>query len=259
MNLNNYFKEIRIWQMFVVYFLIFTLSIILMESQLIPTYMSNVVTYGVMLLWFLGIFKHNNVNIYAEFTKKITKQVKLNAFIILILNLLFSIGIAMFVLSLSDLSLLYNISTEINYLQIICNVILIVFLAPILEELIFRGVILNRLFKWFNTTISIIISSMLFGISHNDIIGAFIFGICMCILYLKTKNILVPIYVHFCNNFISELPEIFSLFSSNNSSFQKINISYFQYFSKIFGLILIITSGSLIIFYLFKNWPKKMR
>lgn len=118
--------------------------------------------------------------------------------------------------------------------------------------------ILNRLFKWFNTTISIIISSMLFGILHNDIIGAFIFGICMFILYLKTNNIFVPIYVHFFNNFISQLPEIFSLFSSNNSSFQEIDINYSPYFIKILGFILIITSGSFIILYLFKNWPKKI-
>ncbi|XZM35290.1 lysostaphin resistance A-like protein (plasmid) [Clostridium perfringens] len=259
MNLNNYFKQICIWKIFLMFFLVFTLSIILRESKVIPKYMSSVVTYAAMLFLFLGIFKFNNVNIYDEITKKITKQTKLNALIILILNLLFSVGLSFFILSFSDLSLLDNISTEINYLQIICNVILIVLLAPILEELIFRGVLLNRLHKWFNTTISIIISSMLFGILHDDIIGAFIFGICMCILYLKTKNILVPIYVHFFNNLISELPEIFSLFLPNNTSFQEINMKFSPYFIKIWSLILIITSGSFLILYLFKNWPKKIK
>ena len=35
-------------------------------------------------------------------------------------------------------------------------------------------------------------------------ISAFIFALCMAILYLKTDNILVPIFAHILNNFLAE-------------------------------------------------------
>ena len=55
-----------------------------------------------------------------------------------------------------------------------------------------------------------IISSFLFGIGHDfgGITSAFLFGICMCILYLKTDNILIPMSVHFINNVVATLLEL---------------------------------------------------
>ena len=57
------------------------------------------------------------------------------------------------------------------------------------------------------TSFAIIISSILFGALHSygNIISAFVFGVCMCIIYLKTKNILTCILAHFLNNLLAEL------------------------------------------------------
>lgn len=258
MKLNYYFKEIRIWRLFLIFFLTLILKVILDKTlSLSPYITTEFICYLGIFFWFWGIFKHNHVNIYIEFTKKITKQSIREAFFLLILNILFSFGITLLIFSLNDSALLEKSSIDINYLKIIINLIVILFLAPIVEELIFRGILLNRLSKWVNITISITISSILFGVLHNDIVGAFIFALCMCIIYLKTNNIFVPIYVHFFNNLISSLPDILSLFTANNSSIQEKNIIYFQYFFKIFGVILISISGVIIIWYLFENWPKK--
>ena len=35
--------------------------------------------------------------------------------------------------------------------------------------------------------------------------AAFIFAVCMAILYLKTDNVLIPIFAHFLNNLIAEM------------------------------------------------------
>ncbi len=82
-----------------------------------------------------------------------------------------------------------------------------VFVSPICEELLFRGVFLNRLKLIVPTSFAIIISSILFGALHSygNIISAFVFGVCMCIIYLKTKNILTCILAHFINNLLAEL------------------------------------------------------
>lgn len=82
--------------------------------------------------------------------------------------------------------------------------------APLLEELIFRGVLFNRLKIRTGLVPAMIISSFLFAIGHDfgSMTSAFLFGLCMCILYLKTDNILVPMSVHFINNVVATVFEI---------------------------------------------------
>ena len=77
-----------------------------------------------------------------------------------------------------------------------------VIVAPVSEEFIFRGIILNRLNRLFPMIIAIIISSILFGLMHgfSGFIHAFVFGVCMNVVYLKTQNIFVPLSIHFLNN-----------------------------------------------------------
>ncbi len=95
-----------------------------------------------------------------------------------------------------------SLSTEILLLYFITVVIL----SPIIEELLFRGIFLRRFNKELdNVTLAILISSILFGLCHGfgGILGAILFGICVSILYIKSRNILVPIFAHFLNNVIS--------------------------------------------------------
>nr|WP_286184224.1 CPBP family intramembrane glutamic endopeptidase [Clostridium sp. CCUG 7971] len=80
-------------------------------------------------------------------------------------------------------------------------------IAPILEEIIYRKVIFIRLSKKTNKGIGLILSSIIFGLSHakESMFFAILFGIVLCILYLKYENILVPIFLHFINNLMSTL------------------------------------------------------
>ena len=82
-----------------------------------------------------------------------------------------------------------------------------VIISPIAEELIFRGVLLNRLKLITPTLFAVLVSSLLFGALHSfgSIISAFVFAICMAILYLKTENICVAILAHFLNNLFAEI------------------------------------------------------
>jgi hypothetical protein len=82
-----------------------------------------------------------------------------------------------------------------------------VIISPISEELIFRGVVLNRLKLVVPTIFAVLVSSLLFAALHSygSIISAFVFAVCMAILYLKTENICVPILAHFLNNLFAEI------------------------------------------------------
>jgi membrane protease YdiL (CAAX protease family) len=95
----------------------------------------------------------------------------------------------------------------LSSLPVIGVFVMTVVLSPIVEELIFRGVLLNKLKLIVPTLFAVLISSLLFGALHSfgSIFSAFIFAVCMAILYLKTENICVPILAHFLNNLFAEI------------------------------------------------------
>jgi len=83
----------------------------------------------------------------------------------------------------------------------------LVVLAPIIEEFAFRGILLHRWSQKWGMNKAILVSSILFGIAHPDPIGAAAFGVAMCVIYLKTQTLVVPMVCHAANNFFSWLIE----------------------------------------------------
>jgi len=80
---------------------------------------------------------------------------------------------------------------------------MIVIAAPILEELLFRGVILDGLLKNYQPVHAILFSAFLFALVHGNLaqgIGAFLGGILMGWIYWKTQSVIPGILIHFFNN-----------------------------------------------------------
>ncbi len=79
----------------------------------------------------------------------------------------------------------------------------VVVAAPILEELIFRGILLDGLLKKYAPFLAILISSLLFGVFHiipRQIITAFLGGIFIAWTYYQFKNLWYCILIHFVVN-----------------------------------------------------------
>ncbi len=73
-------------------------------------------------------------------------------------------------------------------------------LIPVVEEVLFRGFLLHRWeLKW-GIRKAVLFSSILFAAMHPDLIGAFLFGFAMAILYLRTGSLLAPIVCHMMTN-----------------------------------------------------------
>ncbi|TWT25321.1 CPBP family intramembrane glutamic endopeptidase [Planomicrobium sp. CPCC 101110] len=83
------------------------------------------------------------------------------------------------------------------------TLIIITVVGPIAEEFIFRGVLLKRIIVKTTMWSGVIISSLIFGMLHADIVGAFLFGVLASLLYLRTGNLLVPILFHAVNNTVA--------------------------------------------------------
>lgn len=69
-------------------------------------------------------------------------------------------------------------------------------LAPLIEEFAFRGVLLHRWTHKYGPRTAVLASSLVFAIVHSDPLGAFFFGIGMCVLYLRTQSLILPIVCH---------------------------------------------------------------
>ncbi len=94
--------------------------------------------------------------------------------------------------------------------------------GPILEELIFRGVLLRRWASPGNEWRALLVSSFIFAIFHIDPIGAFAFGLVMGLLYAATGSLWVPIACHILNNAIAFALEFTPLID------QEYNVAKFQ-------------------------------
>lgn len=81
----------------------------------------------------------------------------------------------------------------------------VVVIAPIIEELIFRGLILNGLRKNYPAITAVFISALLFSLFHLNpwqMPATFVLGLLLGWIVLRTRNILLAILGHAMNNLL---------------------------------------------------------
>ena len=82
-------------------------------------------------------------------------------------------------------------------------------LAPLAEEMVFRGAILRTLLNYFNGCmywVPIIVSALLFGLVHGNmaqLLNAFLIGILLGWMYYRTESIVPGIVLHWVNNTVA--------------------------------------------------------
>jgi membrane protease YdiL (CAAX protease family) len=80
-------------------------------------------------------------------------------------------------------------------------VLMVTVVAPIIEEIVFRGMLMRRWIARRGLWTGILGSSALFALLHPpDWIGSFAFSVVAGILYLWSKSLWLPILVHVLNN-----------------------------------------------------------
>lgn len=75
-----------------------------------------------------------------------------------------------------------------------------VFMAPVLEEIVFRGLIYDRLKKGMPAVVAAIISSLAFGLMHGTIIWmmyAFVLGVVLVIVFERFHSLFANMLLHF--------------------------------------------------------------
>lgn len=220
-NFNTRLRTIKIWELILAMILSFIATEVL--ATIFPAIDINddlfIITLAVFILLFFIWCLKGTEGLSKDIEQFKLKENRNEILYVFLLNIIFAY---LFLFSVVTLDMIFGMGdpTWVSIIDIdsvnptpnafIFSAIASIIFAPILEELIFRGVIFNRLKIRMGIIPAMIISSFLFAIGHDfgGIVSAFLFGLCMCILYLKTDNILIPMTVHFINNITSTLIDI---------------------------------------------------
>ncbi|MHA6728316.1 lysostaphin resistance A-like protein [Chryseobacterium sp. A301] len=93
-------------------------------------------------------------------------------------------------------------------------ILMAVVMAPIFEEIVFRGIIQKGLQNGgLGPITSIWISAIFFGIIHGNpwqFVGAVLLGYVLGLVYYRTKSLLMPILLHAFNNALSSILIMYS-------------------------------------------------
>ncbi len=142
--------------------------------------------------------------------------------------------------------------------NIIYSFIYISIIAPLFEEILFRGFIFKGFLRNFSPTKSILASSFLFGFVHLNpwqFTTAFLIGIFFAWIMLKTNSLLLPLLGHFLNNFIitfaTRYPDVLTI-PGFNTNFDSTTI-FQPIWLDLLGVTLILSG----LYFLFKIFSKR--
>ena len=268
-RLNDYLDKLSIIK--VLSFFLLIMLVLTLIPMVFNFYLGSLpfkfILYSIMFLFFAYKFRkidlkeNNDSSFWTALKNEYGLIFKVSDFyhiaFIVIANILFVSFIYFILKYLSGISIisfdspLFGDFTSLSPDILILYLLAVVILSPIIEEILFRGIFLRRFNRELNNlTLAILITSILFGICHNfgGILGAILFGICVSILYVKSRNILVPIFAHFLNNLIS-----FVLALSGIENFIEGN-----FIAIVLIFILAIVSNFILFRAIINEWPNEL-
>ncbi|MBQ3513324.1 MAG: CPBP family intramembrane metalloprotease [Lachnospiraceae bacterium] len=182
------------------------LQVYLLENQNLILLASSVVT--LLFLWIFFKCRH----------KKLTQEAQIRKFDIKMILPMIVMGCSLSLFISSVLCILplpenlvssYDESSQgLLGQNLMIRILSVMIMAPVVEEIIFRGLIFSRLKRGMKTPIAIIISSFLFALMHGQliwIIYTFVVGLIFAIVFEKTKSLGTSILCHMAFNSVSVL------------------------------------------------------
>lgn len=155
-----------------------------------------------------------------------TKNSLASIIFVLVVPIVLAVGGGVFwITDLTNLMLLYFPADKDEYLALtrmmnggIISLISVCLIAPLIEEMLFRGMILRAFLESYSASSSILLSSLLFALFHMTITQlpvAFVVGCLLGWLYVKTKSLWPSIMAHFFYNSFAML--LWSTYYSSGS------------------------------------------
>lgn len=159
-------------------------------------------------LWILGVFKNGGLRgMFAKSnlpTRQVAAAIPMMYAVTIVINL---VATVVNIIASGSLEQVAEKNPFLNLptgtLGIVLNYLWMVLVAPVFEEVLFRGGLLGTLKKhgnWF----AVIVSALLFGLAHVNIsqmLYATALGIMLGIMYVRAGSVVPCIITHICINF----------------------------------------------------------
>ena len=178
----------------VIVFLLESVLSVLLPEDLSTGPLSSALFYVPFLVWAFFIQWRNRVRLRALFSRpRIGKYwwVLLGMLpVLLVFNLGAAVVTSSFFPSYVESA---EIDTSTNALALLITVAVI---PPIVEELIFRGLLLERWATAWRVGTAVIVQAVFFGVLHVNPIGAGAFGLVLALVYLRSRSLWPPIAMH---------------------------------------------------------------
>lgn len=119
-------------------------------------------------------------------------------------------------------------SSKVMEASVGLQIITLIVLGPIMEELLFRGIIYNRLKQFNDKAIAAYIGAIIFGVYHLNLVQGlytFILALLLTYVYEKHKSLWAPIIMHMAANAAAVIIEYLPISKTiNNNWFLKIPV-----------------------------------
>lgn len=168
-----------------------------------PMLISGLGTGIAMLIALFSVYKDflkeaPQIQIGASHTKEIPLLFILGASAALCFNILFEL------IQITGSSDQYQeVARQQFSLPLWAGIVLYGVISPIAEEVVFRGIVYNRLHRQFGRGIALFGSALLFGAYHGNVVQAaygFILGLLIAVLYERYGAFTVPVLIHSAAN-----------------------------------------------------------
>lgn len=173
---------------------------------IVSTVLSCIYQFGTLLI--ITVFINKRFNTFNEVTNKfkIRKIDYLFAPLLVVSYIFITYGWFDYILFSIPTGDMFESAME--YFESLPIVILLIetcIIAPIFEEVLYRGILLKGLINKYNSKRAIVYSSLIFGIAHLNIpqgINAFLLGLILGTVFYYTRSIYLCMIMHFVNNLL---------------------------------------------------------
>ncbi len=177
------------------FYLMMTMGLNYEEFSLI-----NMLIYFILFLGlYIAISKIKKLPLVLDSHFVPTKNHSIGVFILLVISFQIGINSPM----AKTISFFFNLNNENATPPSILVLMSIVLFGPLMEEIMFRGIILRGLLSKYTAKKAIIFTAILFGLIHMNPIqipGAILLGIFFSWIYYRTRNIGICIMLHMVAN-----------------------------------------------------------
>lgn len=170
--------------------------------------------YGALLGWIVWVCRNSGISLRRLVGRWPSGHDWLTALGLLAVTMIFSIGsweIFAYGLALAAPGVLEFLIEAVESMPdptlayLVAMTAVTVVVAPVIEEVLFRGILLNRWATKWSVPTAVVATSVAFGFLHAHPVGITVVGLVAAVLYLRTGSLLIPIAFHAANNLVATI------------------------------------------------------